>query len=324
MRSFLHLLIALLVATGPALARAQTDEPAPAGYDAVIDQAVAEFGASHWAEARALFIEAQGIFPNARALRGIGMSSYELRDYPEAVRTLDAALASTVRPLTPEQHAQVTELRQRAAAFVGRYEIPAAPATARLYLDGAHVAVADGWPETPGHVLLGVGDHQIAIRLDDGRSTSARVVVRGQTEAVLDIDLAPLRATAVATSDTPTPPPSYAVPAPPAPGSDPTPWVVMGVGLGVAVVGAVLMGVGYADIATVEHATTGTPWTTLSGPYDRAPIETGVGATCLGVGLGAALIGVIWGIASSGATSTRDEHLRVDLGVGSLSVRGTF
>jgi hypothetical protein len=320
--SFWLIGLALWCVATPALA--QTDE-APPGYDHVIDQAVSEFAASHWAEARALFLQGHDMFPNARTLRGIGMSSYELRDYPEAVRTLDQSLASTVRPLTAEQRAQVSELRERAAAFVGRYEVPAAPTGARFYLDGEHVDVEDGWPASPGHVLLGVGEHQVAIRTDEGRSTTARLVVRGHTDGMLDIDLAPLAPPTTPITTTTEPPPTYtAVPPAPASSSDATPWIVMGIGLGVAAVGGVLLGVGFADLSTVQNAIPGTPWSNLSGAYDRAPILTGVGGAALGVGLGVALVGLIWGLAASGATSTRDEHLVVDVGLGSVQLRGTF
>lgn len=309
-------------------AYAQPADATPAGYDHAIDQAVAEFAASHWEEARALFLEAHALFANARTLRGIGMSSYELRDYPEAVRTLDEALASSIRPLTAEQRTQVTELRDRAAALVGRYEVPAAPAGARFYLDGVHVEIAEGWPASPGHVLLGVGEHQVAIRMEDGRSTSARVVVRAHTDSVLDIAaLAPEPTESTPTQNTtpPPPPPSYAAvpPAPASTGSDPTPWIVMGVGLGVAVVGAVLLGVGAADISTVQSAIPGTPWSTLSGAYGRAPIETGVGAAVLALGAAAALGGLIWGIAASGGPQ-RERLTVVRLGFGTLSIEGSF
>src|SRR5688572_29305605 len=92
-----------LLAAAPAAAQ---DAP-PAGYRAVIDEAIAESGASRWEEARALFRRAHGMYPNARTLRGIGMSSFELRDYVGAYRALGEALASTVQPLTAEQQGQV-------------------------------------------------------------------------------------------------------------------------------------------------------------------------------------------------------------------------
>ena len=178
---------------------------------------------------------------------------------------------------------------------------------------------------TRADVLLGIGEHQVAIRLDDGRSATARVVVRAHTDGPLDIDLSPLASVASAAPPTTAEPPATYTPVPPAPtGDEPTPWIVMGVGLGVAAVGAVLLGVGYADIASVQSAVSGTPWSSLSGAYGRAPIETGVGGGALGLGLAAALVGVVWGVAASGPTSARDERLVVDLGVGTLTVRGSF
>jgi len=329
MRFALFLTILWLTTTTAAAALAQDSTEAPAGYDHVIDQAVAEFGSSHWAEARALFLQGHGMFPNARTLRGIGMTSYELRDYPEAVRALDDALASTVRPLTDEQRTQVTELRERAAAFVGRYEVPAAPQGARLYVDGEHVTIDDAWPVGPGHVLLGIGEHQVAIRLDDGRSSTARVVVRGHTEGALDIDLGPLQPhAAVDAPPSPppvAPPPSYDVPpAPPSSGVDAAPWVVLGVGLAVAIGGVVLVAVGQEDIASIEHAAHGTPWSSLQSTYDRTPIETGVGGTLLGVGLAAAVVGLVWGVAQLSASGAHERPVALDVGLGTISVRGRF
>lgn len=330
MRFAFFLSILWLSTMTSAAALAQDTTEAPAGYDRVIDQAVSEFGSSHWAEARALFLQGHAMFPNARTLRGIGMTSYELRDYPEAVRALDEALASTVRPLTDEQRTQVGELRERAAAFVGRYEVPGAPEGARLYVDGEHVTIDDAWPAGPGHVLLGIGEHQVAIRLDDGRSSTARVVVRGHTEGALDIDLGPLQAHE-AVETTVSPPPSIAPPAsydvPPAPASsgvDAAPWVVLGVGLAVAIGGVALVVVGQTDIANIEHAAHGTPWSSLQSTYDRAPIETGVGGTLLGVGLAAAVVGLVWGVAQLSANGARDNAVAFDVGLGSVSVRGRF
>jgi hypothetical protein len=316
----------LLLVAAPAAAQ---DDAPPAGYDHTIDQAVTEFGSGHWAEARALFLSAHALYPNARTLRGIGMSSFELRDYTEAVRTLEEALASTRRALTDEQRGQVTELLGRARAFVGRYAVPAAPAGARFYLDGEHVEVPEGWPASAGHVLLALGEHQVAIRLDDGRSTTARVTVRGNTDTTLDIDLAPLA------PQTTTPPPSYvaspsggaSATVPPAPsGPDATPWIVAGVGGGVAVVGAILLGVGYADIASVENAIPYTPWPSVSGAYSRAPIETGVGAAALGVGLATGLVGVIWGAVASGSgeSSSHAPERMVRVRPWGLGVEGSF
>ena len=61
----------------------------------LIGDAVAEYDAGHFQEARALFRQAHEKSPTARTLRGIGMCSFELRDYVEAARALGGVAART-------------------------------------------------------------------------------------------------------------------------------------------------------------------------------------------------------------------------------------
>lgn len=89
------------------------------------------------------------------------------------------------------------------------------------------------------------------------------------------------------------------------------PWVVMGVGAAVAVAGAVLVGVGYADSATVSGATDGTTWASISGAYERAPVLQGVGFALLGVGVATAVAGIVWG--ATGSSSSAGEDVAASL-----------
>jgi hypothetical protein len=309
------LLAALVLLASPLLlgarASAQEEQP-PAAYDPMIDSAVAEFTAGRWQEARALFLEAHALYPNARTLRGIGMTSYELRDYPEAVEALEASLAAERRPLTEEQRGQVRTLLEQAHAFIGRFVVPAAPEGSRLYVDDARVDIDESWPAAPATIVLGVGAHTVEIRGETGAVASTRILVRGRTETELDIDLSPLTPRAE-------PPALVAAPA----SVDPAPFIVLGAGLGVAVVGALLYGAGWADIGTVQ--TGGRDWVELVDAYNRAPILTGAGAALLGVGLGAAVVGAIWSIVL-GSTSGPDSRqtVRLRIGPGSAGLEGQF
>ena len=65
-------------------------------YTSLLEEAVSEYDARRYEEARALFRKAHDISPNARTLRGIGMASFELREYVEALRALEGALAASV------------------------------------------------------------------------------------------------------------------------------------------------------------------------------------------------------------------------------------
>jgi tetratricopeptide (TPR) repeat protein len=102
------LLLVLAGRLGVAQAEESTTPDADARYRSTLKDALAEYDANHFEEARVLFRRAHEINPNARTLRGIGMASFELRDYVAAVRTLSAALVETRKPLSAEQrtHAQ--------------------------------------------------------------------------------------------------------------------------------------------------------------------------------------------------------------------------
>lgn len=325
--------VGIVIAVAVAMAagvRAQDAADSPE-YTAVIDSAVAEFGAGHWPEARALFERAHAMAPNARTLRGIGMASFEMRDYPEAVRALDGALASTVRPLTEEQRAHASELLGRARALTGRFVIPAAPEGARIYVDGAGVDPGRGWPAGEGVIVLAVGPHTIAIRTASGRSTDARVTVRGSEDTRLDVDVALLAPPSedrppVEMDRSPLPPPS----GPPASGgqeADPStvPWVVVGTGGGALAIGAAFFGFGLSEIAAVEDSAAGTEWADVEEAGTRGAVLTTVGVVVMILGAATAGTGLVL-LATSGSRDEESDSARLELrlGPGSLALGGSF
>lgn len=147
----------LLIATVTTTAQAAEDEATPVSV--LIGDAVAEYDAGHFQEARALFRQAHERQPTARTLRGIGMCSFELRDYVEATRSLGASLRETRRPLTNEQKRHAELLLARAHTFVGRFTMKIKPANASLFVDG-HPAEL----EPDGVMLLSFGRHQLSLR----------------------------------------------------------------------------------------------------------------------------------------------------------------
>ncbi len=185
-RLMFTLALAASLAFVPSLTRAQsTDPPETAEYTRILREALGEYDAGNYREARALFTRAHEEQPNARTLRGIGMASFELREYVESIRALEGSLAHPVRPLTDEQRQSVQELIDRARTFVGRYTVRVEPEGAALYVDGAPAELG---PD--GSLLLDLGDHQLSVRCAECRETSRTVTVQGGEEEALTIDAA--------------------------------------------------------------------------------------------------------------------------------------
>jgi hypothetical protein len=151
------LVAVVICASAAGTARAADDEGTPVSV--LIGDAVSEYEAGHYQEARALFRQAHEKLPTARTLRGIGMASFELRDYVEAVRALTASLRDQRRPLTAEQKRHAEALLARAHTFVGRYTMKVQPAGSSLFVDG-HPAEL----EPDNVLLLPFGRHQLSLR----------------------------------------------------------------------------------------------------------------------------------------------------------------
>jgi len=147
----------------------------PARYEQAIDEAVDEHKRGHFEEAREHFREAHELFPNARTLRGLGKVEFELRNYGESVKFLEAALASEVRPLTQELRNEVETLLERARAYVGEVHVNVEPGTATVSVDG--VTMATG-PQVELDLL--VGDHVLEFRASGHLPERRQVRVHGR------------------------------------------------------------------------------------------------------------------------------------------------
>lgn len=181
--AFLAFLIGASVAT---TARAADEDSTP--ISVLIGDAVAEYEAGHYQEARALFRQAHERSPSARTLRGIGMASFELRDYVEATRALTASLRDTRRPLTAEQKRHAEALLARAHTFVGRFTMKLKPAGSSLFVDG-HPAEL----EPDGMLLLAFGRHQLSLRCSSCAPTEKdeEINVAGGERREIELALAP-------------------------------------------------------------------------------------------------------------------------------------
>jgi hypothetical protein len=300
-------------------AGANADQHAdPAGYAAVIDEALAEHRGGNFEEARALFAKAHALFPNARTLRGMGMMEFELRDYAASATHLEQALASSVRPLRGELRDSTAVLLARAQGFVGKLSLEVQPASASVLLDGLVVALH---PDRP--LLLNFGEHVLEVRAPGYLRETRKVTMRSGEEQRLLVELTAAE--------------HGAEPAPEGPGltnggrsasqdggPGALPWVLVGGGGALMIGGGVLLAMSQADIDEVEGASKPATWSSESqDAYDAAPVKSGVGFALLGVGAVSATIGLVWALGGD-ESDARADRVRVTWSGQRVAIGGRF
>jgi hypothetical protein len=234
-----------------ASAQLVTDSPE---YTATVQEALAEFDDGHFQEARALFLRAHALQPSARTLRGLGISAFEMREYDDAARKLEGALASQVKPLDGALRIETQQLLERAYVFVGRYELGMQPSFAHLIVDGAESDLRAGQ-----RVLLSIGRHQLEAHAPAYESDKRTLDVAGGEHAGLSFTLVKLAPPPVVLAPTAATP-SRAVPA--ARPSDPprtdrqlyeNPWLWTATGVAVVAIVATAVALAGRDTRTRER-----------------------------------------------------------------------
>jgi hypothetical protein len=186
---FAPVVLAAVVLCAPLSVRAQAATADDQLYRTTIDDAVREFDASHWEEARALFKRANELSPNARTLRGMGMAAFELRMYVQAIRELDAALRETRKPLEGDMRTSVQQLKEKAREFVGRVQLVLEPPEAKVLIDGKEPQL-----EPDGTLLLDVGTHVISATAGGYKPSNLRLNIEGGMDEAVRVPLEPLLA----------------------------------------------------------------------------------------------------------------------------------
>lgn len=282
-------------------------------YRALIEEAMREWEAGHWDESRGLFRAAHALEPNARTLRGIGMASFEMRDYPEAYRVLQAAMSETRHPLDEIQRLDVTSLLARIEARIGRYALVDVAEGAALELDGSPI----DWH--PGEsIFLALGNHAIRMRASNVEAWRTVVVYGGESGSISFAPPAPEPAVVETPAALPGP---LDRPDRRRPLRRPLEIAGMAGGGGLAAAGVVLLGLGVGDRNRVREARDGTEWAELAELNARAPrrIATGIGLAGLGLAGAAVAAGYFF-------HDRRDARRPVEVSISptSVGVRGTF
>jgi hypothetical protein len=215
-------------------------------YNMLVREALAEFDDGNFPESRALFLRAHELQPSARTLRGLGVAAFALREYEDATRKLEEALASTVKPLDGQLRQETQNLLERAYGFVGRYELGLSPLHALILVDGAETDLHHG-----DRLLLSIGRHTLEARAPGYESDRRTVDVAGGENTGLSFSatllppapiVAPAPVVVVATpleaarAATPVPAPIMASPRSDRPPLYKNPWLWAGVGTAVVIV----------------------------------------------------------------------------------------
>jgi hypothetical protein len=189
------LVCVLAFVVGSPVAEAQPNNTAEAGeYRELIEQALSEFKHKNWPEARVLFRRAHELSPNARTLRGMGVVSYEMRDYVHAVLELSSALSDARQPLTDAQRKECETLLGRSRTFVGAFVLKLEPATADVTLDGSPPV-----RDHEGRILVSFGEHTLRAVAPGFQDATSKLAVQGGEQGELRVVLYRPQALASAT-----------------------------------------------------------------------------------------------------------------------------
>ncbi|MET0386172.1 MAG: hypothetical protein ABW321_09455 [Polyangiales bacterium] len=311
-------LAVVISAPGTGVLAAPPVDASNRAYDDAIRHAVEEYSLGHWAEAKVFFARAHAANPNARTLRGLGLTCYESRSYVEAIGYFEQALSNNNQPLTASMRSDVGQLLEQAKQFVTRVHLELVPRDAKLEVDQRSVV-----PNADGIVLLDPGTHELAVEAEgyeperrglhaEGGDLSLHFALRSRAPLATAAPLVEPAPLAAVTAPTPKPEPESSI----------APWIVIGASSAVAIAGGVFVGVAMADKSAVEDPGAEPVWRDdLEDRYDRARTFFPIGFVMLGVGLAGVATGVTWKL---WPREHEREHAQLRLTPGHIALSGQF
>jgi tetratricopeptide (TPR) repeat protein len=295
-------------------------------YQNLVGQGLHEFELGNFGEAKAFFQRAHQLHPSARTLRGLGMVSYELRHYVEAVDYFKQALASRERPLTSEMQREITELLHQALSFVTRLKLSVEPREAQVRVD-----TREAYRETDGTILLDPGAHELTLEAPGHEVVTRTIRSDGAEALALTIHLREASDPHVAGSLPAQPNPSAELPRDTSAtnsGGSVGPYVLIGGSAALAIAGGVLLTIALNNKYAVENPDK----TAADGPHyadyqSRAdsvlPLSaTGIGALCAG-GVGVAA-GLIWKLTSASSSEEKSPSTQLSMTGTAITFQSRF
>ena len=175
-------------------------------YRAHIQRALQEYGLGHWSEARAFFVRAHEITPNARTLRGMGLASYEMRDYVAAIRYLQEARSDQRQPLSDTMRTEAERQIEEAQSFIAHCILSVEPPDASIKIDGEPANV-----DADGTLMINPGDRELSLEADGYEPVKRTLTVNGGDRPKLHYALRRIEPTPLAVTRNSSLPPSAAV-----------------------------------------------------------------------------------------------------------------
>lgn len=150
-------------------------------YDDVLDHAMDAFDAHDYAQARVLFERAWALRPNARVLRGLGISALYLERFTLAKRELSQALVATAQPLTASQRQGVEELLTWMEQSLGTLRLELRPSDALVTLDDKPVAERE--------LVVKPGTHRFHVTAEGFTPEDTSVEIEAGQDKRIDLSL---------------------------------------------------------------------------------------------------------------------------------------
>jgi len=181
-------LIAALILGGvttvlPRGAAAQTPEEINIARQTAVDGLQA-YQTGEFAKALGLFDQAKALYPSAQILRMVGYSQLALERWMDAAASMEAALASTVAPLSDKDKQEVQTELAKAMAHIGVITIQSDVTGAELAVDGGpFVALPLGQP-----LRLLEGPHTLMVRAPGHEELTREIVVEGGSKLELPLN----------------------------------------------------------------------------------------------------------------------------------------
>ncbi|HET8936496.1 MAG TPA: tetratricopeptide repeat protein [Polyangiales bacterium] len=260
-------------------------------YKDLVKEGMLKYTRGFWPEARAYFLKAHELAPNARTLRGLALVSYDSRHYVDAIDYAEQSLAHPVQPLGDKMAEELKQLVAQAHKLIGHVELVTTPSAAELRVDGARVA-----RRGDGSLWLDPGEHELSVAAAGYVSETRRLQTDAERSSRVEIALRSATVAPVRVAVKPAQPHTEQRSA--------LPWVVVGISGAVAAAGGVML-------ALDQSSSDG-----------KSSAFTPLGGALLGVGAVGVIIGITWSL--SPRTDAAPGTAQLQLSPFGTRLHGTF